>query len=303
MKTHLPLLLLLLSFDLFASSVYMPQGYFTKEEQVLDYVVDNYIAPNSIEAPGNREEFKMMLKEWNPQIDDWTAIKPKSAIHVQQKSPIWDLSFGFNVFINTEKLNNGQEVELTTMSELVSLQASFFHRIKLSSFVRLTYEYKNDYTVAETEETISFPATYNMEYGLFYSNPKSSWAFHASLEKERTSFISFNDKDNVYYDEILANLQIANMDIYWANVGFRYRIPTEYRGFYLVADFGQSIYGTKKLKDGSIDETVTAQKAKGGLKYYFLGKLWIQGFAQYLYMKTRTEATSLQYGVQTGYTF
>lgn len=273
------------------------------EEAAMDWVIKRYIPIISIEHPDDIEKFRKKLKEWNPRIKNWKKIKAFTPINVYRKTPIWDISFGFHAYSNSEDLlDDNSTIDTKTFGPTLDMKATFTHNLSTFSYVNLKVLKKNDLELVENNTQYSFPVNYSLRVGIFSQPQFSPWTWEASLEREELSFMSFNNKVYRIRAIILRNLQVSENVLYWGTVGFGRRFSINKKGLYINLNAGYSAFGTKKLDDGSLKEDVTGLKFMGSAKYYLIQRVWVMGYGQVTGYEGNTGTLQQQFGTYLGYT-
>ncbi len=273
------------------------------EEAAMDWVIKRYIPIISIEHPTDMKRFRTKLREWNPQIKNWKKIKAFTPINVYRKTPLWDVSLGFHTYDNSEELiAESSTIDTKTFGPTLDVKATFTHSLSLFSYVNFRALKKNNLDLRDNGRQYSFPVNYSVRYGVFGQNQFSPWTWEASLEYEQLSFMSFNNKLYRVKSIILRNLQVSETQMVWGTVGFGRRFTFNKRGVYLNLLGGYSAFGSKSLDDGSLKEDVVGYKFMGSLKYYFVHRMWIMGYAQITQYEGNTGTLQQQLGTYIGYT-
>src|SRR5690554_4365776 len=75
------------------------------EDAVLDNIINNYIPIIFLERPYDREQLRKKIKDWNPQIKDWSKLTPQQNIYVYRKNDLFDVNVGYHVYNNKKFVN------------------------------------------------------------------------------------------------------------------------------------------------------------------------------------------------------
>jgi hypothetical protein len=293
---------LFLHFDLHAQEMMLDGWkYFKTEDEVLDRIIDKHIPVISIENPENREAFKEKIKDWNPQISNWARIDFLQSVNIKVQTRIFEFAYGYHLYDSSEEFNSNEKIETKNFGPTFDVRYTIVHSLNLFSYYNYKMLRKNNYTHDENKATYSFPFNHSFEAGIFYRNKFSRWGWKFSGAREELSFVSYNNLLYRNYGAILAHLQVTTNTIYWAGGTLSYRFPFLKKGGYLNLSYYRAVIGDKELEDGTFEENIKGDKASFNLKYYFLGRFWLNFYYQMVILKGNTEIQQAQYGLYLGH--
>ncbi|PIP94091.1 MAG: hypothetical protein COW00_16895 [Bdellovibrio sp. CG12_big_fil_rev_8_21_14_0_65_39_13] len=295
---------LIISKALFAQDmVELYKAQFKTEDQVLDYLVREYIPTISLERPHDRELLKQQLKAWNPHIKDWTDIRVQDKINVYKKKYFYDIHFGYHAYDNTEKLIGNGAINTKNFGPTASLRITHTKDINSYTFFEYKLLKKNDFLLLDNNKIYAFPANHNFEVGYNRGPRRSSWSFGVGAAYEEVSYLSFNNERFKVKSIILDNLQVSTVRSAWGTIDVSYRIPFIRYGTYLTLQFGRSFWSEKALDDGSLKERMSGQRVEGILKFYFWKNMWIKAYYMAIQTQGNTKIDHTQTGAHVGFTF
>ncbi|GAB4023604.1 MAG: hypothetical protein Fur0010_26820 [Bdellovibrio sp.] len=279
------------------------KAQFKTEDEVLDFIVREYIPIISLERPYDREQMKQNLKMWNPHIKDWTAITVQTKINVYKKRYLYDLHFGYHTYDNTEKLPGNGAINTKNFGPTMSLRITRTKDINAFTYYEYRLLKKNDFRLLDNNKLYSFPANHNLEMGYNWGPRRSNWSLGFGLAYEQISYLSFNNERFRVKSIILDNLQVSTVESFWATADLNYRIPFIPYGTYLSLQYGHSLWAKKSLDDGSLEETMSGQKLEGSLKFYFWRQMWFKIYYLSIFTSANTQIDHTQIGTHLGVTF
>lgn len=282
-------------------AIYKPQ--FKTEDEVLDFIVREYIPTISLERPHDRELIKRQLKAWNPHIKDWTNLNVQDRINVYKKRYLYDIHFGYHTYDNYETLAEGGTINTKNFGPTMSLRITRTKDINAFTYYEYRLLKKNDFLLLDNQKVYSFPANHNFEMGYNWGPRRSNWSFGFGLAYEEVSYLSFNNEVYKVKSIILDNLQVSTVKAVWGTIDLNYRIPFIPYGTYLSLQYGHSLWAKKALDDGALSETMSGQKVEGSLKFYFWKNMWFKAYYVSIFTSANSKIDHTQIGSHIGLTF
>lgn len=273
---------------------------FKTEDEALEFIIQHSIPVLSLQAPSDIERFKHFLREWNPHIKDWAKMGAWEEIYVKRKNPIYDLSFGYHFYRNTETLSRGGAIFTENRGPTFDLKINFIHTLEWRSYFNYKLMKKNNIQLVYLDRIYTFPINHSFEYGVAYEPQFSAFSYGMAVGWQQFSFLSFNSDKYKIQRYIEQNLQVSSSQVVWFIPEVNYHYSTFGHGSYITLAMGYSPIGTKSLDDGSKKESITSSKWRISYKQYIKSNLWFKSYYENNTMKGNTVTVQGQYGLFVG---